>query len=1648
MAFIGNEIVQSRVWLDPNAEPAPNLNYKHTFPITVFDAVRKEMADADSITLTEELERIDNALSGKQSKIPAKSPDNLVTYGGIAGIFGSIKITDHIPFESLEQSNDKIPTEKAVGDLLRTYGVIPNGAFDGDLFNFFIDDDGRLIIEYDGSEDFNPVIYADPNGNIILESEESAQDLALTKFYFSMEEDNAFVTTTDENQTIFTVFWNRIIGKPEIVNTLGDNPNAVVNQAAITSAINALQLQLDGVWDDLDSSALAAKVRTHILDIDNPHAITPEKIGAVSITEFSDHQNSDTNPHHVTKAQVGLSDVDNTSDIDKPISKATQLALDHLSLLLTDLNGKYNDLHYLKDMKFTLGTGRLELEYNDGSLIGTNIPIAGLVDDVYVDVETNQLAIKDLNGDTKFLDLQKILGTYIGSAGAQINVTIGSSNSIRAEIIPGTIDSTHIRSGSLLGSLLADKTIKGTKIADLTITTTNLANGSVTTEKIADGTITGGKIKAHSITGANLFTTKNANSVLAVGNANTNAQWMKITDEMIADSGITGTKLAKKTITADRIDDNAIVAAKINNGAVITEKIANGAVTGDKLDHALTIGGNPTLAESPAEEARSHELVDAAWVRWLINHNTIGIDDINPRSVTGRHLFSSPIKNRALVVTSVDGDAEWGLISAGMLAPGAVTPGTFADGAVITESIAAEAVTSEKIAKYTIREENIAESGVGLDNIVESEEANTILAVGPEGGHPKYSKVFAEMIANDAIGTENLQDGSITVDKIASPEDSNTILGFDSHNKTPSWIKITEKYISNGSITAEKMFTSPEPNMVLAAVTPNAPPVYTKVTSEMLADITLDSINIADDSIKSRHIAEKAISSKNLQKNIIASEHIQDNAVTVDKIDHPEIKARVLGYATDNDDIDWVTIETAMIDDHAVTFDKLPQTEVEFTVLGSRSPNSDPSYIQLTEEFFIDGAIGSSKLKPDLIFTGNPRLADNPSIGSNDHSIPTTKWVRDTIQTAMLSFPVSGMAGGGISNVPDHYFSLAVLQPSAEANRVVGVIEENGNAEYVQVNSEMVENGAITSEKIERNTTLLGSPSIEVRPPYEASDLNENGNLIPDVQWVKKTVDTKIEEYNKKLIQELPCFKDPTDEDGCIIAGPLKDTKWMVPMSDATILALIEETKEANGLIDAISLEGMVIDNIDNDRIDVFIKRNLEWVDPTSPASIHYNDNNGEAIVDLDNEDENPDINIVGNDLILTSTNSISDLALGRISLSESEDGDLIAEYSQQWDEFKEPLEVAGTMVGEKFLEPIDISRIRGLITGEIIAEKSGSVEVTHGINTIEDDEHDYKYIVSISTVLLDKLLVGTADPEPRADFLDNDGNTISSIDEETLTALLNWETTITDHPAAFSVKEFDFDRIEISRIRGLITGELEPVEDVGVKIDISDFKYVPETAVLGRKSVITEYIQDRAVTGDQMFTSKFDNVVLAVLENDTSPVYTKINREMLNKNIISTEYIQPAEDDERMLCTLKAGETPVWTKITSGMLDSNIVDERIILDGSVTSAKIADRSINALKLFDEPMITESRIYDYAITTRKISPAAVTEEKLADDIISTVKIKDGAVTTDKLANEIVLPKNTSIAQQPDNEVQAIRNSVVSPELPTGCEPGLIWFQYV
>ena len=53
-------------------------------------------------------------------------------------------------------------------------------------------------------------------------------------------------------------------------------------------------------------------------------------------TDINNHVNDKENPHRVTKDQIGLGNVDNVSDLDKPVSIATQKAIDEISVSLSD----------------------------------------------------------------------------------------------------------------------------------------------------------------------------------------------------------------------------------------------------------------------------------------------------------------------------------------------------------------------------------------------------------------------------------------------------------------------------------------------------------------------------------------------------------------------------------------------------------------------------------------------------------------------------------------------------------------------------------------------------------------------------------------------------------------------------------------------------------------------------------------------------------------------------------------------------------------------------------------------------------------------------------------------------------------------------------------------------------------------------------------------------------------------------------------------------------------------------------------------------------------------------------------------------------------------------------------------------------------
>lgn len=80
--------------------------------------------------------------------------------------------------------------------------------------------------------------------------------------------------------------------------------------------------ELETAIDGKENIGVAASLMTAHESALDPHS------QYATDTDLSNHVNNTSNPHNVTKAQVGLSLVDNTSDLNKPISTATQTALD------------------------------------------------------------------------------------------------------------------------------------------------------------------------------------------------------------------------------------------------------------------------------------------------------------------------------------------------------------------------------------------------------------------------------------------------------------------------------------------------------------------------------------------------------------------------------------------------------------------------------------------------------------------------------------------------------------------------------------------------------------------------------------------------------------------------------------------------------------------------------------------------------------------------------------------------------------------------------------------------------------------------------------------------------------------------------------------------------------------------------------------------------------------------------------------------------------------------------------------------------------------------------------------------------------------------------------------------------------------------
>lgn len=188
----------------------------------------------------------------------------------------------------------------------------------------------------------------DPNDNIalktILDAKGSASDVATlqTQMSGTMSTVSNLQTTVGNHTTAIGANTSAITQLQSDVNDRVKTPHGDILYLRYVSGSNEIQYSTDGTtWTGILSTGISFASITGNAD-DNAslvsyvageiaNALLTISTTYVTQTMFTEHTTDTNNPHGVTKAQVGLGNVDNTSDMNKPISIAVQQALNSMA---------------------------------------------------------------------------------------------------------------------------------------------------------------------------------------------------------------------------------------------------------------------------------------------------------------------------------------------------------------------------------------------------------------------------------------------------------------------------------------------------------------------------------------------------------------------------------------------------------------------------------------------------------------------------------------------------------------------------------------------------------------------------------------------------------------------------------------------------------------------------------------------------------------------------------------------------------------------------------------------------------------------------------------------------------------------------------------------------------------------------------------------------------------------------------------------------------------------------------------------------------------------------------------------------------------------------------------------------------------------
>lgn len=201
---------------------------------------------------------------------------------------------------------------------------------------------------------------------------------------------DVLVSQSDKNSvslTIKSITKNPVKKNKELLLVDGE-PILLTDNTPILLADNVN----DGLYDQADDKLItinqASSFTAGVMSASDKTKLDGLKAQAEIDTSISNmqnnlnaHINNRTNPHRVTKEQIGLDQVDNTSDANKPISKATQTAL----------NGKFSA---------TDGNALKQRVDNIPELVATDITVDSDNDSVNISLDKTSIVDGTLSGTT------------------------------------------------------------------------------------------------------------------------------------------------------------------------------------------------------------------------------------------------------------------------------------------------------------------------------------------------------------------------------------------------------------------------------------------------------------------------------------------------------------------------------------------------------------------------------------------------------------------------------------------------------------------------------------------------------------------------------------------------------------------------------------------------------------------------------------------------------------------------------------------------------------------------------------------------------------------------------------------------------------------------------------------------------------------------------------------------------------------------------------------------------------------------------------------------------------------------------------------------------------------------------------------------